>query len=339
MKSSGDLLKLVPGLTLTDVHNLRRLNILQQERRIRGRCFFSEKRAVLLQSAYASWKSGMKPSSAFKDAETAFEQFRADLFDRAFEYREAHQGFYPTVRQLQSLLPKTLIPIERYVSALEEEREIRIDKSGRVVPLSVFRPAGLLASTHLTKPAHRLLDDKRKAVLRDLALKLYIAEVSDLSLAERIPVPTTPIVREGIQIEYRVLAPGVFGLSDPGAKVIFLSQELRKYPKKQRLVLLHEFFHIMLGHKGECALGSNSTIEAEATYAAVHYLVPVHTVDISLRELGAHVPITPDEIRLMSDRYVVSQQAIMQMLEELRGNTVTDVTADANPGLALPQRN
>src|ERR1051326_5469820 len=133
MKSTRDLLDLVPGLTLTEVHNLRRLDILQQERQISGRCFFPEKQAVLLQLAYGAWKSGMKPSSAFKKAETVFEQFRTDLLERVFEYREAHQGLYPTVHHLSRALPKSAIEIGRYFEALEEEHEITIDRSGRVV--------------------------------------------------------------------------------------------------------------------------------------------------------------------------------------------------------------
>src|SRR6185312_7061329 len=109
MKSSGELCNIVRSLTWSDVHNLRRLGVLKEERRVGRKYYFSEKDAVLLELAYPAWKSGVKPKSAFKRAEADFEHFQKDLLEKVFEYRESHQGLYPSLNQLLKILPKAAI--------------------------------------------------------------------------------------------------------------------------------------------------------------------------------------------------------------------------------------
>jgi Zn-dependent peptidase ImmA (M78 family) len=161
--------------------------------------------------------------------------------------------------------------------------------------------------------------------LAELALRLYTTQTAQSSEAT-LPVGTDVVVREGFSVEYRNLPRNTFGYCDADARRLILARELRQIPTKRRLVLMHEFFHAVLGHSEirECGLADEDEQEAEATYAAVHYLVPIHTFSYVLDSALAD-PLTDlaTVIKAIAATYQVSTDVIMRFVRE-HGRTIAE---------------
>jgi Zn-dependent peptidase ImmA (M78 family) len=73
---------------------------------------------------------------------------------------------------------------------------------------------------------------------------------------------------------------------DPDARRIYRAPSLEPGTPKFRSVIMHEYMHDLLGHEKDTDRPDQLQIfEAEASYAAVHYLVPAATFDLVLSQV------------------------------------------------------
>jgi len=318
MKRTGELLKLVDGLSYDNVNNFRKLGFLHLERQEDGKRAFSEREALVLETAFPECKRGMKPSAAFAVANARYEQTIAEIRETIFGYTEDHHGVAPSVTKIERALAHRVTEMRRYITALVEEHAI-VMRGGRVTVLSIFEPEGLLASTRLPRPAYLMLSQEKRTALREAALKLYLSQTESLPDNKKLPVPVEGLLeRDGFSVEYRNLARGCFGYNDPSEKRVFLSREIEGDYGKRRLVLMHEYFHGFFGHgRRECAWENSEKREAEATYAAIHYLIPLHTFDAVIERWRLEDPKSrpPVEDRI-ANVYMVSPAVGSLYLEE-----------------------
>jgi DNA-binding transcriptional regulator YhcF (GntR family) len=260
----------------------------------------------------------MKPGAAFGRATGRYEQLTDEIKNAISEYAENHGGFAPSAAKIAQNFRHRLPDVQRFISALVEEHEVA-DRGGKLTVLSVFKPRDLLASTTGLRPAYLALAQTRKTVLREIALALYLSETKDLPEDRKIPVPVEGLLeREGFSIEFRNLARRCFGYNDPTEKQLYLSRELTTEPGKKRLVLMHEYFHIRLDHGHRtCDWESGDEIEAEATYAAIHYLIPLHTFDGVVEKWKSEKPrARPALEERIAEEYQVSLSASSLYLKE-----------------------
>jgi hypothetical protein len=318
MKTTGELRRLINGLTHDNINNYQKLLLLHAERQGNGRHVFPEKESLVLEMAFPDCKHGMKPSAAFQSARARYEEVTDEIREAIFEYTDSHNGLAPRRTRIeQKLVQRTPAP-GRFIDALLEEHQI-VERGGTLSALPVFSSDKLLASTTVPKPAYLMLSKDRKTALREMALSLYLAETGALPVHKKIPVPVEGFIeRQGFSLEYRNLARGHFGYNDPSMKRIIISTELAKDSGKMRLVMAHECFHILLEHgTRKCGWDDNSQLEAEATYAAIHYLIPLHTFAGVLEQWKLEEPKLrpPLELRI-ADEYHVSRPVGVLYLEE-----------------------
>ena len=240
VKTTGELRRLIPGLTHDRVNNLRKLGLLRAERQGRGRYAFSEKAAVVLEIVHPELERGMKPTPGVRAAEEQFKETSEAIRDAICEYQEGAGGYGATLKDIERVVRVQGPGLNRYVAALLEEHELAQDRQGRLSVAPVFELGRLRARTKLAAPAYLLLDGKKKVALREEALKLYLSETQGLRPGQKIPVPLTVFEREKFTIEYRNLPRNCFGGNDPSKKTIFLSSELERGGVKKREVLMHE---------------------------------------------------------------------------------------------------
>jgi Domain of unknown function (DUF955). len=80
---------------------------------------------------------------------------------------------------------------------------------------------------------------------------------------------------------------------------------------------MHEYFHVLLGHDStDCAEGREDLREAEATYGAMHYLVPLHTYDLVARGAAEKASSYTELVRHVARLYEVSEAVIEQYEHE-----------------------
>jgi hypothetical protein len=319
MKQPGELLRVIPGLTRDDLTNFFRGGYLRRERTPNGRYLYPEKEYLLLKIVLPQRQSGMTTRAAFLKATGLYDQEAQQILNVIHEFREEHDGHSPNLKHIRSQLPHEIQDFGRYIDSLIEERRLYQDKEGRFTPLPVFDAPILRASTKLPASAYTLLTEERRLSLREVSSRLYFLAAEGSDERGRIPVSTTVIERHGFTLEYRNLPRGQFGGCDPENKTLFLSTELRRpsAEPKRRLVVMHEFFHAYLGHGYRaCSWKDDTSIEAEATYAAVHYLVPLHTLDVICRLVTREARDPIPWITALAEKYMVSETVIEQYVRE-----------------------
>jgi len=323
LKTSGELAAFF-GVKHDDISNWRRLGHLHpmpgKAHKHHENHVYSEKERIILGYALPLVREQhVAPRFAFDQARQRFEKEAEVIVAAAAEFADEHNGMGPTVAGMDRVLPATL-NIRNLVESLVEERRL-LNHGGRLTVLSLFQPSGLLASSSGSEPGWMILPEKKKIAIREKVLPLYLSETRDLPDEDRLPAPVEGLLRKaGITLEWRTLTPDCNGYNDPTEKIIFLSTKLRNNIPKQRFVTMHEYFHILLEHASCPWDDATHQFEAEADYAAVHYLVPLLTFDLVARNapsghgqwmkhIASHYGVSLDVIK----HYVREQQLASQV--------------------------
>jgi Zn-dependent peptidase ImmA (M78 family) len=178
--------------------------------------------------------------------------------------------------------------------------------------MSVFKPTTMLAYSDQRRLASEVLSDDQRLRLRELAFDKYRDVTRSLPAQHRLPAPLDFIEREGVVVQRRVLAPGQGGYNDPDSRTIYLSNDIHKNSPWERLVLAHEYWHLVLGHSSESNSKRTELLEAEATYAAIHYLIPVHTFGIIAKQIERRFDSARKRHRSLAETYAVPETVISQ---------------------------
>jgi Zn-dependent peptidase ImmA (M78 family) len=306
-------------ITCHTINNWRKERYISpdvRQRKGREPYSYSEKYFLIMKIAAISiYRNGLQVKRAFETAETQYNEIAGDIYSVIREYYD-NNDYSPGIDLMRRLLGRPITDLENYLTSLIEENYLR---PNTLVPINPYTPntPNLLARTPHIRPAYKMLDTKTKITLRDDALELFRSQTKSLPVESRIPAPVEMVERE-FNPEYRVLARNHLGHINVSVKQIFLSLELRNQPKVRRLVLMHEYFHWYLKHieKRECTVWTDDDItEAEATYAAVYYLVPLNTFDLFVSPIVKKT--FPEQwIERISDTYEVSNDVIQHYLDE-----------------------
>lgn len=317
VKTSAELKKLF-GLSDTQLSGFRRDQYLHP-RKVNGEYQYPEKDYLVLERAVPEWREGKRPCVAFPKAEAHFDSVAQAIFACIAEYKENHSGYPPSEKRIQQAIAGNE-DAHAYIEALLEANQLAREGGG-LTAVAVYRPAGLLAYKSTLSNARWwiVLPEERRMAIREISFGLYLAETRNLPEGSKIPVPVDSLLsREGINVEYRNLDAGRFGLSDPSERTIYGAVSIRKNRERRRLVLMHEYFHLFFNHTDAvCSEEGQDYREAEATYAAVHYLVPFRTFEVVANKCTESEPPFWEWIKKIARVYQVPADVIVEYHHEL----------------------
>ncbi len=319
MKTTAELRSLF-SLSRDDIGNFRKSDYLHPIVKRHGEYLFSERDRFLLQYAVPDWRKGFKISVAFDNARKQYDAISTQIRDVIFELQEAAEGRSPTIRDVERRL-SNVDDITEIIQALVEQKQLLKDSTGRLSPLPLsIQPKEEMGDLAYTPgdPGWITLPEERKLELRELAVSIYLTQIRS-NAVEKIPVPVDPLlVEEHIGVQYVNLGEA-FGHCSPAERIIYLSPTLRKKPERRRLVLMHEYFHIKLGHQknGQCSEDQTADlIEREANYASLHYLIPMHTFDLVGRTCSENGATRDGWLRKVASRYEVPVKTVSEYQRE-----------------------
>lgn len=317
MKSSSDLFKRYPELTqhaLTNYRRSRHLGCVKS-----GQNFSYYERSFLeLGFALPRIREGVSPRHAFKSAREQFESNASQVRAFVADFLDEHAGHGPTQSQILKALHGTFADVALYVTALTEESGLGASgASGQITLLGTYQPTDMTAYTSQRKSAYQVLPIEMRDRLRTVASQKYQEQTAHLDEENRLPAPLDFIQSEGIAVERRLLKLGVKGYSDLDGNVITISMAISPGSILERWILAHEYFHLFLKHQVASEERENEIIEAQATYAAVHYLIPFKKFDRMLVAIEYSSSSVKDQNRILAKYFGVGEGVIRRYREEM----------------------
>lgn len=305
---------LVPGLSNDNINNWRGTHYEAAGRD--GKVWtYSEKTLILLKVAVPLVLAGMAPKNAFKRANEEYREAASKVYAVVSDSLEkSFMG--PTVSAVAGALRGALADASAFVQAMVEAKELNLTSS-RLTIGGNYSP-GAPAFTPSKQAASRELGAADKEWLRTLARDWQLKAAAGLVPSEHIPVSFDFLKLHGIRVERLSLDLGVGGYAELDRSVIVISNAVEPGSAQERKLIAHELFHLVLGHVASDEEDSKVQIEAQATYAAVHFLIPYDSFEFYLGIAESAYPGSlRDQIRVLAQTFRVSTEIMRRYFDEL----------------------
>lgn len=317
MKSSSELFKRYPELTQDALTNYRRSRYLSCIKSGQKHSYY-ERSFIELGFALSRIREGVSPRHAFKGAREQFESNASQVRAFVADFVDEHAGHGPTQSQILKALHGEFADLPSYVTALAEESGLGASGASRQITLlGTYQPTDMPAYTSQRKSAFQILPVEMRERLRKVAFEKYREQTTQLEEESRLPAPLNFIQTEGITVERRLLKLGVKGYSDLDGNVITISMAISPGSILERWILAHEYFHLFLKHQVASEERENEIIEAQATYTAVHYLIPLEVFDRILSAVSYSSSSVNEQNRILAKHFGVGEGVIKRYRQEM----------------------
>lgn len=321
MKTPAELKRLIPGLADRDLHNYLKLRHIQHAGK-RGRHYIYPNREYLVLRRAHALKAieGMQCSKAFERARDEYAQNAGLVREFVGDHVERTGGFGPSNTTIVKALSGRFADIEAYVVAMCEDGAMT-ETSGQLTLQGTYRSSSMAAYSSQGEPAFQVLSRAQRVWLRALASAIHSQYIAPLPTEEQLPVPLRFLEAEQIAVIRRLLPLGVSGYCDIENNTVVISVAIAPGSGRERFVLAHEYFHLRLKHEASLSELENKYIEAQATYAAAHFLIPSATFAEHLGAAEHSADSVKEQNQLLAKHYGVTEGLIERYRAELSFET------------------